>query len=93
MATKIRLYINDCHRSDTGKEVSCAATNTEGSDEASAVINVACRIIIFIVIIIIFIVVIIFVIIAFIKQMHQRLKKNQRQFEQELERRSPSDVR
>ena len=34
------------HRNDTGKEVSCIATNTEGSAEAKYIIDVACKIII-----------------------------------------------
>jgi len=35
------LVLEELARSDTGKEVSCTATNTEGNDKASAVINVA----------------------------------------------------
>jgi len=35
------LVLEELTRSDTGKEVSCSATNTEGSDEASIAINVA----------------------------------------------------
>jgi hypothetical protein len=35
------LVLEELMRSDTGKEVSCTATNTEGNGKASAVINVA----------------------------------------------------
>ena len=40
-------YFDDhdsARRNDTGKEVSCIATNRKGSGEASTVINVACRV-------------------------------------------------
>ena len=40
-------------RNDTGKEVSCIATNRKGSGEASTVINVACRVFMIIIFIIV----------------------------------------